>query len=84
MIKYLITYQLIYKKMVDKYSYVWAERFFNDFCFSEELPCFSTIIDKLMKKHNCEESKLVIMNLIPLKPEPNDLEVKNVIKIGQN
>ncbi|MCM1260650.1 MAG: hypothetical protein NC222_06835 [Staphylococcus sp.] len=79
--KYLIVYQHEYKKQISHYSYVKVEDIKNDFVFCEELPSYSLIINKLIKKHKCRPEELVIINIIAIKSEPNDLEAKEVVKL---
>lgn len=79
--KYLIVYQYEYKKQISHNSYIKVEDIKNDFVFCEELPSYSLIVNKLIKKHDCRPEEIAIINIITIKPEPSDLEVKEVVKL---
>lgn len=79
--KYLIVYNLTYKKQVNAHSFVWSNKIKNSFYFSDDMPSYSGIMDKLMKETGALCEHIALVNIIPIKPEPNDIETKEVIKL---
>lgn len=81
MIKYLIVYNVKRKKYTNHSSFIWVKETRNTFIFCEGLPSYSNLIKKIMEVNSCLPEDITIINYLPIKPEANDLETKEVIKL---